>query len=838
MRIVHRTFFVFQLVAAALITLAHTACASGIPTDPVALGKTLCEAVDLNVRGLEEMRRQAAGGHYAEALAAWRDTKVAEFRKAGLGAFNWHGDQLNGHRLAAADLLIGKIDTAAYEKINPPINSFFIDRYGMRGPVESAKSVDWLARDSSGDAPCDYANFFFAIPFAVRYWQQGDPVYLRKFFQIAGDFAVSQKALVDALSVGERNKLMCGWTNRAGSALSQSDRVVVLIRILGVLCKSLPDDAPKSDWDHVLAPRNVSLKPGALATIPAPELAEIALSLVNDHPPVLAERYLKAGAVPNQRRAGLAALTLTAIAFPEFRASKPLLAQASEGFADYLKGAFHRDGGMLEQSFNYNLGDAASLTDLIGWLKPVNPGLAFAMEKQQAAFYRAMAALTTPIGRLPAMSSYGPSNPPPIWKDAKARQTWLGTQSAVASAWRDPLAAQVSGILCGSGTAPAFTSIALPFSGYYVQRGGWSWDAPFLFFQGSRPSRGHRTEGNNAIQLTAFGRPLIVTAGPPVYGPEQLPVELRPECNAINELLDENSSWKTNTVLVDNESQKFPKQLLQEAAADPVGARWFTSSVFDYLEGFYDLGYAGAASKAGATHRRQAIFLREPGLWVLVDTVNATDSKPHEFCQNWIVPGDESNGKVHVFGFAKDQLAIDSAAHTVRTSDPKGPNLTISNAGLRGAGIRYVHPYGEKHPWRGWFSYGFGALVPAHQIEARFTATGSASLIAVLQPRRTGDNADIALTDLSPAGNPSIAACRFTLPGNRTVTVQAGNTLEMTVAGPAGSDGLIVTGRGVPGSHAFHRAPGGATGTVPITAPASFCWSETAAGISPRYAGQ
>ena len=195
-----------------------------------------------------------------------------------------------------------------------------------------------------------------------------------------------------------------------------------------------------------------------------------------------------------------------------------------------------------------------------------------------------------------------------------------------------------------------------------------------------------------------------------------------------------------------------------------------------------------------------------PGM-VLVDTVNTTDGKPHEFCQNWIVPGDETNGQVHVYGFGKDQLSVNSAAHTVRTSDPEGPNLTMIHSGLNGGALHYIHHYGEKNPWRGWFSYGFGAFVPAHQIEVRFTATDSATLITVIHPRRTGETEEIAVSDLSPAGNLREAACRFTLPGNRTVTVHARKKLEFTVSGPSGSDGLIVTGRGVPGKSTPFLSP-------------------------------
>jgi len=837
----HPRLLATLLLAGALLIPVTPARADGIPTDPEALGKTLCQEVDLTTPGLESMKRLASEGKYSEAMNAWRDYKVAELRKAQLGEFGWHGDQQNGRRLVIADLLVGKIDKPTYEKVNPPENSLFIDRYGMRGPVDGAKPIDWLARSQGEDLSVEYANgyanFSFAIPFAVRYWQQGDPSCLNKFFQIAGDFAVRQKALVEALPAAERDQVACGWSTRAQDALSESDRVATLIRILGLFAKSLPDTAPKADWTNALAPREVPMKAGSAELIPAPELAELALSLVNDHPPALKQRYLKAGAVPNQRKAGLLALLATATTFPEFKASKPMLAELNVALEDYLKGAYQRDGGLLEQSFNYNFGDVEGLTVMAECIKPINPGLAAELPKQQISSYRALASLSEPVGQLPGMASYRAANPPPIWKDTNASATWQKSQSSVRGGRNDPFVAQIGAGLGGSGSGPAFTSIALPFSGYYVQRGGWNWDSPYLFFHGSRPSRGHHDMGKNSVQLTAFGRPMLVYAGAAVYFPGQLPVDLRSQFKAINELLGEDSSWKVNTMLVDGASQNYPalNKLLQAAPDKTVDARWFTSPTFDYVEGFHDGGYTGVASRSGATHRRQAVFLRDPGIWILVDTVNSTDSKPHEFIQNWNIPGNETNGPVKVYGFGKDQLSADASARTVRTSDPEGPNLTLIHAGLMGGDLRYISHYGEKNPWRGWYSYIFGGLVPAHQVEARFHATGPATLITILQPRRIGENTDLAVTDLSPPGKPDQAACRFTLPGKRTVTVQAGAKLEVTVSGASGSDGLVVTGHGEKGSHAFHRGPDGTASTMPITIPTAFSWSETPAGFVPRY---
>lgn len=67
--------FVKGLVFTVLIAMNY-AWASEIPSDPVSLGKALCESVDLGTPGYEVMREHARGARYKEALDAWRDRKV------------------------------------------------------------------------------------------------------------------------------------------------------------------------------------------------------------------------------------------------------------------------------------------------------------------------------------------------------------------------------------------------------------------------------------------------------------------------------------------------------------------------------------------------------------------------------------------------------------------------------------------------------------------------------------------------------------------------------------------------------------------------------------------
>jgi hypothetical protein len=843
-------YFISGLVSLGLNS-THVLSAAEIPTDATALGKVMCESVDLGTPGYERMREHAKNGRFAEALNAWRDRKVLEFRQADLGEFGWHGDQLNGRRLSCADQLVGK--TSVDGRKNPGDDTFFSDIYGMRQAGPGAPPIDWLAKDANGKIAGTYSHFFFGIPFGARYWQTGDPVYVERFFLIAGDFAVRQKGLVEKLPAEVRKTFVCGWTQSPPSALAQGTRVMSLIRTVGLMCKSLPDKETKAKWEDVLAPRTSILKEGTEKTVPAGGLAQVALSLVNDHTPALLERYMQAGSVPNQRRCGLGALVLIGTQFPEFKTSKTVLTQSYEGLKDYLEGTSQRDGGMLEQSFNYNLFDALGFGELAILLKVRNPELAALMLEKQMSFYRMAGALITPFGVMPAMSSMSPPNPPEIWKDTTLRQRWMAKALQELKEWKEPLAEKIANtlVLDKPAAVPGFTSVAFPFSGYYVQRGGWNWQSPYLFFQGSRQSRGHHTLGNNAIQVSAYGRPLIVSAGVPAYGAEQLPPERRQNFEEINELLGEDSTWKVNTVLVDHSSQKPSATIAQTAFPTPVVARWHTSPAFDYLEGFTTSGYVAQTAK-DVRHMRQVVFVRDPGLWVVVDVMLSADSAAHTYTQNWILPGNERDDKTPVTGFRKADVTADESSRVIRTNDLAGPNLTLRHVGLRGGQLKYVHHYGDKKPWRGWFATTFGRLLPAHQIEANFTATGNATLITILQPRQTGDATDLVVTDGSEQGSLTSSACKIRLSNGRVLSVFArdsegqiqappfnGNAqLVVTLERTGGNvEGLVITKRESQGSFAFNVRPGQPALRTPILSPTNFQWTPSASGIAPLYSG-
>ena len=217
------------------------------------------------------------------------------------------------------------------------------------------------------------------------------------------------------------------------------------------------------------------------------------------------------------------------------------------------------------------------------------------------------------------------AHPPALWKNAEQRKTWFAEERARTTNGQgfvdlknfpDLLAQQVVDALAdhGEATAIPFTSVAFPYSGYYVLRDGWRWDSRYLWLMAARRGSGHATENINSIALAAFGRHLLVDSGPESYGnPDFLPEDQRPYEKAIDQYAD--ASVSHNTVIVDGQSQRrliygenFPDR---RPYKKPINARWLHTDDFDFVEGKYDDGYGNdVATDIRAVHLRQIIFVR------------------------------------------------------------------------------------------------------------------------------------------------------------------------------------------------------------------------------------
>ena len=146
------------------------------------------------------------------------------------------------------------------------------------------------------------------------------------------------------------------------------------------------------------------------------------------------------------------------------------------------------------------------------------------------------------------------------------------------------------------GEAPAWTSRAFPYAGFYVMRSDWSAEARYLVFDGGRSAGGHNHVDKLSFELYAYGNTLVTDSG--CGGPWA-------------------SAWRSeyfvgpaghNTIMVDGRGQVAGLPLFEipclrgrtawhEIAPEPLPNTWVSGRRFDYARSRYEDGYAAYGSE-------------------------------------------------------------------------------------------------------------------------------------------------------------------------------------------------------------------------------------------------
>jgi hypothetical protein len=785
------------------------------------------------------------------ALKVWRAALIQHLRGVDLGEFEHHMFRASDHQLRRAEMLAGRLSEKEFAADDQGAD--FFDIYGLKNAGQPAVSVDWLAtsedplvREKSG-----YGAFVFAIPLAAAYWKTGDADYMRKWFSIVADFARFQRKAVEAIPVEKRRMENAPWVVGALPCLHQGDRVRNLIRCLAVFAKSLPakTDGSKPDWPHVLGPLGTPAAPDAVALIPIEDLVAIVDSLTKDHPKQLLDFYYKPGAWPNQRSGGLEALLMLGCCFPDAAGMSDVSRKAGEAMEEYLSSSFQKDGGMLEQSLNYNMNEYVKMREIGRMLRSNPPQWMPLLAERVKNFHRLLVGISTPMHELPVIGN-NTSNPPGAWVSEDVRRAWFQKQ------------AQSSPRINTRGCD--FSSVAFPYSGYYAQRRDWKWDSPYLFLTNPRPSRGHHSMDNLAVELHAYGRPLLVRGGPPPYGLMYLPAERRSDFAKIAEYFDEPSSYKLNTVVVDGRSQARSAKWADAAYEQPVDGRWHSTDAFDLVDGRYDLGYGFREDPASVDfsvcHYRRVIHVRSLSCWILTDTMLGRDERDHEFTQIWKFPphqGLNNSNRVAVCGFTPDQVQFGD--RTIRTVDPLGPNLTIHH--FTAVPLVYSKHVGETSPYRGWYARSLGDLLPSVDMHATWRARDVSTVTTLLWPTRAGSPPIRVIKDGSAEQAKALTAFTAVLKDGTTLAFAESGTgpRQLEAAGiQTNAEMLLVTRQGrtvrglalgcsewtdgrfrirseQPDFEFVCRPDGGYDAVAPIERPLGFQWIETSNGFRPDY---
>lgn len=680
-------------------------------------------------------------GKPVEALELWRDQVLERLRAHDFGEYGWHDYARHPRNTGYIEYLVGHRTRDDY------MNSGMIggvDIYGLAGPpgqgapihwyVNAATVTDWgkgeMARaDVSVKAErTGYHTFEFAKSFVARYWESGDDLYLRKGLEIMADFSrnhsrgfwetyFANSGLTDKF-VAET--MHCDWRLNT-NALEIGWRLKNFLKILSGFANSLGADKPKQ-WQDILHGTQAPLTRAQRESIPATQLAEIALSLQRDHLSKLIWFTLYSGSVPNQRAEGLKSLAFFAAIFPEFRCTPQVVEYVERGYDDFLSGNFAPDGGSLEQSFNYNGQDKEGLEELLNFYGWQPPRFAQKVRARVAARRAVDDALQTPLGGLPQVGNAHDVLGKNVWESEAAAQKYWSTPLEGKSALRPQ----------------PYTSIALPYSGFYAMRNGWGMKDLYLFFMNGRPQSGHSMRDNNALQLTAYGRQMVVCGGDPTYG-----VFRSEEARGADFFLSEASSLKNNTVLVDGRSQSKNGPVAARAYETPVLSRWHTSDRCDLVDGTYDLGYGDFKDNRDVNidmsvkHYRRVVFVKPLKLWLVEDRLTSNEEQPHRYSQVWNFPPycEDANYTKSIAGFKPEQFAVSTPDKRVCTTDPEGPNLELRHFGPP---LIYARYCGDREQWLGWYSAGIGDARPTTNLHVNWQSSDGATLLTLLTPLDQG----------------------------------------------------------------------------------------------------
>jgi len=697
----------------AIIAAQGTTEASAGPIDEqtTAVGKQFFELIDLETPGLGKVRKLVQSSDYSAALDAYRDVLLDSLRTRDYGELinHWGGvseadEMLKGmvriqrHAGGVSRNQIGL--PGAINWIKPTVDEILDEPPNVEPAARESSNRDWSTHLSSmhhmGSLVAAFAKTHDAknATFWLRTWE---------------DFVLHQKEAVNRADQKQYNALKASW-----GVLFVAWRMENFWVGLNALAKELPSDAR--------------------AALPGPALARVLIFMSTDYAAVQVERLKNGSGAPNQFATAATCLMMEALGFMGGRQCPQWKEETVKFVSKYYRSINLPDGTNFEQAVNYNKGNPDLAIRMLrmypqrpAWIEQSLPSA-----RQSMLYIAAVIRNGSHHGALTRMGQ----------DDRMEDERLRGFLKYLP----DENVERILNHVYGDGRLPqpAFTSIAFPYSGYYVMRTGWGKNDAYSFFKASRRPRGHARNDNTAIHfICAYGRDLLVDGGSRTYGEHW-----------INPYLI--SSFSKNTVQVDGKGQDA-KQMGQgdrgpnTTADEPIANRWSTSARFDFAEGFYASGYEDP--KIMVRHERQLIFLREAQIWIVTDRIRGESRKmpateTHSYTQTWKFPED----------FEENQVCFDSATGVIRTTDPKGPNVSLRHFGL--STIEYLKYYGQEKPARGWIRVSGIAPLKAVDIHANWNGSGEQLLVTLIVPAK--DTADRIKSVSATARNNERSVCGFT----------------------------------------------------------------------------
>ena len=297
----------------------------------------------------------------------------------------------------------------------------------------------------------------------------------------------------------------------------------------------------------------------------------------------------------------------TAVVFPEFKDSPRWEEFSSNKLYEEEKIQIYPDGAQIELTPHYH---GVTLNNLLG----IYPIAKINDKKLPAEYisnlekaYEYYVKIRFPNGRCPALNDAD-------WDenaDAKLKDGLSYFPDR-----KDFLYAMTGGT---EGTKPAFTSVWMPWAGWYNMRSGFDPQALHAHFEVGPFSAGHSHEDKLSLTLMAYGDMLMSEGGNYPYDVSQWrKYVLSPRAHNISKV---DGKEQNRGALRSNDLIRYSRK--------PMTNRWISNDKFDFGEGWYDEGF-GPKNDSTVTQYRALVFLKDK-CWLLFDIFTPKDKAVHKY---------------------------------------------------------------------------------------------------------------------------------------------------------------------------------------------------------------
>ena len=207
----------------------------------------------------------------------------------------------------------------------------------------------------------------------------------------------------------------------------------------------------------------------------------------------------------------------------------------------------------------------------------------------------------------------------------------------------------------GKGKKPSYTSVWMPWAGWYVMRSGWDENALYALFEVGPYGTGHQHEDKLSFILYAYGSLLITECGNYAY---------------------DNSDWRKyaisarghNVARVDGKDQnRFNVRNKADVSVlkNPLMNNWIKKRKYEVGVGVYSEGY-GSENDATVIHNRSLWYVKNK-YWLLTDEFVPSDQSEHTY-DIW-------------FHFNTDKYRSTPTANVIYSNDEAQANVAIVRLG-------------------------------------------------------------------------------------------------------------------------------------------------------------